>query len=323
VPAPSIGRAPPDLSVCALRPRLRDQESVPAGPNSAVRSARCWCADWPGRRLVWPFVVAITPRVSSPLVSVTITCRAAQPSSGPLRRRQIAPVTSTAKPRLSERETNVIRSVVFDVGETLLDDTREFNAWADWLGVPRHTFSALIGIVVAQGRNNAEAFQYLRPGFDLATERQLREEAGQGEQIEETDLYPDARSTLAELRARGIWTGIAGNQTARGAELLRALDLPIDGIATSGEWGVAKPDLRFFRKVIDFAPGNVDEIVYVGDHRDYDIKPAQAAGLQPVLIRRGPWGYLWADDPAVRDRASWVIDSLAELPDLVRPPAAD
>jgi len=27
-------------------------------------------------------------------------------------------------------------SVVFDVGETLLDDSREFGAWADWLGVP-------------------------------------------------------------------------------------------------------------------------------------------------------------------------------------------
>ena len=25
-------------------------------------------------------------------------------------------------------------SVVFDVGETLLDDSREFGAWADWIG---------------------------------------------------------------------------------------------------------------------------------------------------------------------------------------------
>lgn len=30
----------------------------------------------------------------------------------------------------------MIRSVVFDVGETLLDDTRERARWADWLGVP-------------------------------------------------------------------------------------------------------------------------------------------------------------------------------------------
>ena len=28
-------------------------------------------------------------------------------------------------------------SAVFDVSETLLDDTREYGAWADWIGVPR------------------------------------------------------------------------------------------------------------------------------------------------------------------------------------------
>jgi hypothetical protein len=86
----------------------------------------------------------------------------------------------------------VIGSLLFNVGETLLDDTREFNAWADWVGVPRHTFSSLIGVVVAQGRNNAEAFQHIRPGIDLAAEKQLREQAGWAEQIEESDLYPDA-----------------------------------------------------------------------------------------------------------------------------------
>lgn len=213
----------------------------------------------------------------------------------------------------------MIRSVVFDVGETLLDDTREFNAWADWIGAPRHTFSALIGIVVAQGRNSAEAFQYVQPGFDLAGERQRREQAGVGEQIEDQDLYPDVRPALTELRRRGVWVGVAGNQTVRAAELLRSLDLPVDDIATSGEWGVAKPDLEFFKRVAQFAAGEPHEIVYVGDHRDYDLRAAHQAGLQAVLIKRGPWGRLWADDPIVRDNATWVIDSLTELPQLIRP----
>ena len=34
----------------------------------------------------------------------------------------------------------MIRAVVFDVGECLVDETREYGTWADWLGVPRHTF---------------------------------------------------------------------------------------------------------------------------------------------------------------------------------------
>ncbi len=213
----------------------------------------------------------------------------------------------------------MITSVVFDVGETLVDDTREFGAWADWIGVPRHTFSALLGIVVAQGRNNADTFQYFRPGFDLQVERQRREAAGKGEFIDERDLYLDVRPVLAELRRRGLWVGIAGNQTRRAAELLTALDLPVDGVATSEEWGVAKPDPGFFERVVAFAGGDASQICYVGDHRDYDVVAARRAGLVPVLIRRGPWGHLWADDPVVAASAAWVIRDLMELPDLVRP----
>lgn len=113
-------------------------------------------------------------------------------------------------------------SVIFDVGETLLDDSREFGAWADWIGVPRHTFSAVLGAVTAAGRDNAETFQYFRPGFDLAAERERREQAGAGENYGEADLYPDARSALAALREMGLWVGIAGNQTAKAAGLRAA-----------------------------------------------------------------------------------------------------
>jgi hypothetical protein len=48
-------------------------------------------------------------------------------------------------------DITVIKSVVFDVGETLVDESREYGAWADWLGIPRHTFSAVFGAVIAMG----------------------------------------------------------------------------------------------------------------------------------------------------------------------------
>ncbi len=32
-----------------------------------------------------------------------------------------------------------IRAVCFDVGETLIDETRHWGEWADFLGVPRLT----------------------------------------------------------------------------------------------------------------------------------------------------------------------------------------
>jgi HAD superfamily hydrolase (TIGR01549 family) len=211
----------------------------------------------------------------------------------------------------------VIRSVVFDVGETLTDDRRFWAGWADWLGVPHHTMSALVGAVTATGKNNAEALRLIRPDLDVATERAAREAAGRGEVLDETDLYPDVRPTLAALRDAGFWVGIAGNQTSRAADLLRALGLPVDAIVTSGEWGVAKPASEFFGRLVEWAPGEPEQIVYVGDHRDNDVLPARAAGLCVAFIRRGPWGYLWADDPAVAEAARWRIDSLAELPYLL------
>ncbi|MEU0465404.1 HAD family hydrolase [Amycolatopsis sp. NPDC006131] len=213
----------------------------------------------------------------------------------------------------------MVTAVVFDVGETLLDDSREWGAWADWIGVPRHTFSTVLGAVTAAGRDNAETFQYFKPGFDLARERRLREEAGLGERIEDGDLYPDARPGLARLRELGLWVGVAGNQTARAAELLRALGLPVDQVATSGEWGVTKPSPEFFARVAEMVPDGPGETMYVGDHRDNDVVAAKAAGFRTALIRRGPWGYLWADDPLVRRDADWVIDSLHDLPDLLSP----
>ncbi|MDT0387794.1 HAD family hydrolase [Streptomyces dubilierae] len=213
----------------------------------------------------------------------------------------------------------MIRAVCFDVGETITRDDRYWAAWADWLGVPRHTVSALVGAVVAQGRDNAEALRLIRPGIDVAAEYAAREAAGRGEQLDETDLYADVRPALAELRRLGLRVVIAGNQTARAGELLRALGLPADVVVTSGEWAVAKPAPEFFQRVVEVAEAAPGETLYVGDHPANDTLPAAAAGLRTAHLRRGPWGHLWADDPDVAAAATWRIDSLTELPDLVRP----
>ncbi|MFJ8729813.1 HAD family hydrolase [Streptomyces bauhiniae] len=205
-----------------------------------------------------------------------------------------------------------METVVFDVGETLTRDDRYWASWADWLGVPRHTLSALAGAVVAQGRDNADALRLLRPGIDLKAEYAAREAAGLGERLDETDLYDDVRPALTALRQAGLRVVIAGNQTARVGELLRGLDLPADVIATSGEWGVAKPRPEFFRRVLEVAQAPAERTVYVGDHPANDIGPAAAAGLRTAHLRRGPWGHLWADQDAAA-AADWRIDSLTDL----------
>lgn len=208
----------------------------------------------------------------------------------------------------------MIRAVAFDVGETLVDESREYGAWADWLGVPRHTFSSVFGAVIAEGRDYRETFQHFRPGFDLDAERGRRAAAGQPETFGEGDLYPDARPAMEALQAMGVWVGVAGNQTSRAGGILRGLDLPADLIATSDDWGAAKPDAAFFNALLDAVPCDAGEIVYVGDRLDNDLRPARAAGMRTAFIRRGPWGYIWEHHPDMQAAADWRLISLAELP---------
>ncbi|MEU2247865.1 HAD family hydrolase [Streptomyces sp. NPDC019224] len=211
----------------------------------------------------------------------------------------------------------MIETIVFDVGETLVRDDRYWASWADWLDVPAHTLSALVGAVVVQGRDNADAVRLLRPGIDIAAEYAAREAAGRGEQLGEQDLYPDVRPALTALRERGVRVVVAGNQTGKIGELLRALDLPADLVVMSADWGVAKPAPAFFARVLDVSGAGPESTLYVGDHPANDIIPAKAAGLRTAHLRRGPWGYWWADDPDVRDVTDWSIDSLTDLVDLV------
>lgn len=209
-----------------------------------------------------------------------------------------------------------IRAVWFDVGEALIDETREYGTWADWLGVPRHTFSAVFGAVIARGGDYREVFQYFQPDFDLATERKARFEAGLGEYLNANDLYPDVRSCFDELRARGIFVGVAGNQTVRAGGFLRELHLPVDLLATSDDWGVSKPDEAFFEKLISVSGHDPSEIAYVGDRRDNDIDPAARAGLYTILVRRGPWGFILREDE-LDEKPDVVISGLSEIAALV------
>jgi FMN phosphatase YigB (HAD superfamily) len=85
-------------------------------------------------------------------------------------------------------------------------------------------------------------------------------------------------------------------------------------IATSDDWGVSKPDPGFFRQMLEVTPGGADEILYVGDRLDNDIRPAAALGLLTALIRRGPWATIQQEDPDAERVPTMRIDSLAELP---------
>jgi len=83
-------------------------------------------------------------------------------------------------------------------------------------------------------------------------------------------------------------------------------------VAMSESLGVAKPDPAFFARVLELigSPEPAD-VAYVGDRVDNDVRPASAAGMRAVWIRRGPWGAI--ADPPPADAAALMVESLDEL----------
>ncbi|MFD2793846.1 HAD family hydrolase [Promicromonospora vindobonensis] len=212
----------------------------------------------------------------------------------------------------------MVRTVVFDVGETLIDESRIWLRWAERLGVPPLTFLGVLGGCAALDLPHQDAFEMMRPGLDVEAEiaRWVQDEPdGLRNGFDADDLYPDVRPALAALREAGFDVVIAGNQPPEARAALEAMNLPVSAIRTSDEWGVQKPEPGLFVRVAELSGAAPEEIAYVGDRLDNDVLPAADAGMRAVLLRRGPWGYLHALRPDAA-RAT-VIDSLSELPEIL------
>jgi FMN phosphatase YigB (HAD superfamily) len=198
-----------------------------------------------------------------------------------------------------------LAAVVFDVGETLIDETRTWEAIADAAGVTRFTFMATLGGLVAAGRSHREIFDR----FGVSEPATLPA-------LEPDDVYPDVRPCIVALRALGVRVGIAANQPDRAAEIQRVIGVEPDFVATSAAWGVAKPSHAFFERIATELALPLSAIAYVGDRIDNDIEPAAAAGMCAIFIRRGPWAWITCPvgSPAA---ATYTVESLAELPELL------
>ena len=205
------------------------------------------------------------------------------------------------------------RWVILDVGETLIDETRVWSAWADALGIPRLTFLAGLGAVIARGGSHPEVFALF--GSRDWQERRPQLEATYGG-FTENDLYPDAHAAFHRLRELGYRLAILANQPAKRTAELRALGFDAEVVAMSEEMGVAKPAPAFFERSLELLGSPPPaSVAYVGDRIDNDVLPAIAAGLRAVWIRRGPWGIIAPLPPGARP--ALIVDSLAELADRI------
>ena len=197
--------------------------------------------------------------------------------------------------------SEALRAIFFDVGETLVDESRYWRVLADRVAVPPHVLWAALGVTIARGEEHTELWRHLGIERPAASDEVM---------YVRDDLYPDALACLEALREQGLFVGIVGNQTAALERWARDERLPADYISSSASWGARKPAPEFFQRVIEVAGAAPGEIAYVGDRVDNDVIPAAAAGLVAVHVRRGPWGML----ERAAGHAALSVDSLAELP---------
>ncbi|MDQ3675582.1 MAG: HAD-IA family hydrolase [Actinomycetota bacterium] len=120
--------------------------------------------------------------------------------------------------------------------------------------------------------------------------------------------YPEVPAALRALRERGHRLVVVSNWDVSLHEMLDRTGLRklVDGVISSAEAGVAKPDPEIFRRALSLAGPPAEGATHAGDSLEHDVAGALGAGLRAVLVAR-------AARPARVPAGVHVIGSLDEL----------
>lgn len=101
-------------------------------------------------------------------------------------------------------------------------------------------------------------------------------------------LFEDVPPVLEKLRGAGLKLGVVSNFEEWLEQLLEELGVIgyFEVRVISGLEGLEKPDPRIFRLAMERAGVRPEGSVYVGDNPEFDVGPAAAVGMLPVLIDR-------------------------------------
>lgn len=245
-----------------------------------------------------------------------------------------------------ERERLLIKGIIFDLGNTLVKMTRNWDeviqegadAMATWYLKNRHiklNAAALIETFIAervarqkianQTQTEALATQTLREVLKKieapASAEALLDGAIKiyfGPEEAAYQAYPEAVDALKILKAQGYRVGLYSNATDDplvqrlvNANGLRPLLSPT---FSSAGWGWRKPKREAFDLIAGRWRLSPEEMVVVGDTLKADILGAQNAGMRGILVTMDEVASN-ADNRHIQPTA--VTDSLLALPDII------
>jgi HAD superfamily hydrolase (TIGR01549 family) len=133
---------------------------------------------------------------------------------------------------------------------------------------------------------------------------------------EVAQVEPDIRETLTTLKNMGLKLGILSNTFVTGYSLekhlsqLEILDFfPVR--LYSYQFKFRKPDVRIFRAATEQMGELFENMLFVGDRIDKDIKPAVKLGMRAVLKSA------YTNKGKKTPDGVWKVERLSELPGLV------
>lgn len=127
--------------------------------------------------------------------------------------------------------------------------------------------------------------------------------------------FPFTLPTLARLRKSGLRTALITNgrgEVQRSKLRMLGLENSFDDILISGEFGKGKPSVEPFLETarrLNLEPG---ELIYAGDHPEYDVDASRKAGYIPVWVKTTrTWVFPDIDVPEL------CVNDVSELPELI------
>lgn len=130
-------------------------------------------------------------------------------------------------------------------------------------------------------------------------------------------LHEDVQPCLEALVGAGYRLGVIANQPSevRRAMVRDRLTGYFEFLGVSDDLGLEKPDVRIFEHALQEVGADPARCAMVGDRLDYDVRPANAAGMRSVWVLRGEA----PKDPTPEQlaEAHAAITGLEQLPEVL------
>ncbi|MDE2890449.1 MAG: HAD family hydrolase [Gemmatimonadota bacterium] len=223
----------------------------------------------------------------------------------------------------------MIRVLLFDVGETILDAEGQQDALMEVHRTTLARFGFEMSVEEYRLLDSEKISEFVPSPMHAITRHFARSDASLFDEItrEVRSHYPEIRSlgyrlypgaaVILEQLAEEYTLALAGNAPASITDVLDELGVLrcFRHRVVSGSIGIKKPEERFFRTILDMAGFSPSEAIMIGDRLDNDIIPAKRLGIRTIWFRQGRYAVL---DPRVPDEVpDATITRLEDLPSAI------